>query len=76
MAATTSVWRRSMSSVMSAKTTGSDATAARDVSGDFVNRAGERFYNIRNVDDMPPFFVSVVSRHQADMLTQQRKTLI
>ena len=50
-----------MSSVMSAKPTHSDAAAARDVSGTFVNHAGERFYSIRNVDGMPPFFISVIS---------------
>ncbi|MDH5584611.1 MAG: hypothetical protein OEY82_12165, partial [Gammaproteobacteria bacterium] len=26
-----------------------------------MNRAGERFYCIRDVDDIPPFFISVVS---------------
>jgi hypothetical protein len=31
------------------------------VSGEFLTRAGERYYAIRNVDQMPPFFVSVVS---------------
>jgi hypothetical protein len=31
------------------------------VSGDFVDLAGERYYAIRNVDRMPPFFISVVS---------------
>jgi hypothetical protein len=35
--------------------------AAREVTGAFVNRAGERFYRIRNVDEMPPFFISVIS---------------
>jgi hypothetical protein len=29
--------------------------------GEFVDRAGERFYVIRNVDALPPFFTSVVS---------------
>ena len=32
-----------------------------DVTGEFVTLADERFYAIRNVDKMPPFFVSVVS---------------
>ena len=50
-----------MNSVISDKPTRSDATPARDVSGTFVNRAGERFYRIRNVDEMPPFFISMVS---------------
>ncbi len=31
------------------------------VTGEFVNFAGERFYAIRNVDRMAPFFVSVIS---------------
>ncbi|MDX2486181.1 MAG: hypothetical protein QNL03_01635 [Gammaproteobacteria bacterium] len=31
------------------------------VSGEFIDQAGERFYAIRNVDKMAPFFVSVVS---------------
>ena len=35
--------------------------AANDLPGSFVNRAGERFYCIRDVDDIPPFFISVVS---------------
>jgi hypothetical protein len=30
-------------------------------SGEFVDLAGERYYAIRNVDKMPPFFISVVS---------------
>jgi hypothetical protein len=32
-----------------------------EVSGEFVDLAGERFYAIRNVDRIPPFLVSVVS---------------
>ena len=31
------------------------------VSGEFVTFAGERYYVIRNVDDMAPFFISVIS---------------
>ena len=31
------------------------------VSGEFVDLDGERYYAIRNVDKMPPFFISVVS---------------
>jgi hypothetical protein len=50
-----------MSNVMSAKPTRDDAAAARDVSGDFVDHAGERYYVIRNVDRMKPFFISVIS---------------
>ncbi len=29
--------------------------------GDFVDFAGERYYAIRNVDAMDPFFISVIS---------------
>ncbi len=32
-----------------------------EVSGEFLTLAGERYYAIRNVDGMPPFFVSLVS---------------
>ncbi len=32
-----------------------------DVSGEFIRFDGERYYAIRNVDRMPPFFVSLVS---------------
>jgi hypothetical protein len=32
-----------------------------DVSGEFLTLAGERYYAIRNVDEMPPFFISLVS---------------
>ena len=31
------------------------------VRGDFIDIFGERYYAIRNVDQMPPFFISVVS---------------
>ena len=31
------------------------------VSGDFITVAGERYYAIRNVDKMTPFFISIVS---------------
>ena len=34
---------------------------ASEVSGEFVDLDGERFYAIRNVDQMPPFFISVIS---------------
>ena len=30
-------------------------------SGEFVDLDGERYYVIRNVDEMPPFFISVIS---------------
>ncbi|NNE61459.1 MAG: hypothetical protein HKN35_11225, partial [Woeseia sp.] len=31
------------------------------MSGEFVDVSGERYYGIRNVDMMPPFFISVIS---------------
>jgi len=37
------------------------ATVPSGVHGEFVDISGERYYAIRNVDRMPPFFVSVVS---------------
>jgi len=37
------------------------AAGPDDVAGEFVDRYGERFYAIRNVDRMPPFFISVIS---------------
>ena len=36
-------------------------TGADTVAGEFVDVDGERYYVIRNVDKMPPFFVSVIS---------------
>ena len=36
-------------------------TEVRSVSGEFVDFAGERYYAIRNVDKMAPFFISVIS---------------
>ena len=50
-----------MSSPLSARSTRSDSEATKGVSGEFVDRAGERYYRIRNVDEMPAFFVSVIS---------------
>ncbi|WP_325894792.1 hypothetical protein [Grimontia sp. NTOU-MAR1] len=35
--------------------------ASNPVKGQFVDSNGERFYRIENVDQMPPFFMSVVS---------------
>jgi len=32
-----------------------------DVTGEFIDHQGERYYVIRNVDEMEPFFISVVS---------------
>ena len=40
---------------------GAGAAGPDDVTGEFVDRHGERFYAIRNVDRMPPFFISVIS---------------
>ena len=37
------------------------AALSRAVSGEFVDLDGERYYVIRNVDGMPPFFISVIS---------------
>lgn len=36
-------------------------TQIEQVKGEFVTLNGERFYKIENVDQMPPFFISVVS---------------
>ena len=40
-----------------------DISATKDaaVSGEFIDLAGERYYAIRNVDRMSPFFISVIS---------------
>jgi hypothetical protein len=35
-------------------------TNSSTVSGEFTDFAGERYYVIRNVDKMAPFFVSVI----------------
>jgi len=40
---------------------GAGAAGPDEVTGEFVDRHGERFYAIRNVDRMPPFFISVIS---------------
>ena len=41
---------------------GSDSFENKDVpAGEFIDLHGERFYAIRNVDKIPPFFISVVS---------------
>ena len=37
------------------------AALSREVSGEFVDLDGERYYVIRNADGMPPFFISVIS---------------
>jgi hypothetical protein len=39
----------------------SASSAGNDVQGEFVDRAGERYYAIRNADRMEPFFISVIS---------------
>ena len=36
-------------------------TNSSTVSGEFIDFAGERYYVIRNVDKMEPFFISVIS---------------
>ena len=33
----------------------------KNLSGEFIDMAGERYYAIHNVDEMAPFFISVVS---------------
>jgi len=38
-------------------------TAENPVVGEFLNIAGERYYGIRNVEQMAPFFVSVISAY-------------
>jgi hypothetical protein len=43
------------------RTTADAATNERAVAGEFVDMDGERYYVIRDVDAMPPFFVSVIS---------------
>ena len=40
---------------------GSASSAGGDVQGEFIDLAGERYYAIRNVDKMAPFFISVIS---------------
>ncbi|NND60945.1 MAG: hypothetical protein HKN49_11830, partial [Gammaproteobacteria bacterium] len=40
-------------------------TETKAVTGEFITIAGERFYAIRNVDRMPPFFISLVSDHDS-----------
>ena len=50
-----------MSSVLLSEAPQGDNAPEGSAPGRFVNRAGERFYCIRDVDDIPPFFISVVS---------------
>ncbi|MEL7187164.1 MAG: hypothetical protein AAFN50_12130, partial [Pseudomonadota bacterium] len=50
-----------MSSAIPATPVASQGAVAPDENGNFVNRAGDRFYCIRDVDDIPPFFIKVVS---------------
>ena len=38
-----------------------ESTGTAGVSGEFVDFAGERYYAVRNVDNMGPFFISVIS---------------
>ena len=49
-----------MSSVMSPRNFGADRHQ-NDVHGEFIDMQGDRYYAIRNVHEMAPFFVSVVS---------------
>ena len=32
-----------------------------EISGEFIDHQGERYYAIRNADKMPPFFISIIS---------------
>ena len=50
-----------MSSVISHRPQAEQPGAAHGITGEFLDRAGERYYAIRNVDDMAPFLVSVIS---------------
>ena len=43
------------------KNTAASNAADRHVAGEFVDFDGERYYAIRNVDRMPPFFISLIS---------------
>jgi hypothetical protein len=45
----------------SASASGAGMPAPSTVMGEFVDAGGERYYAIRNVDEMPPFFMSVIS---------------
>jgi hypothetical protein len=38
-----------------------DMAGRKAVAGEFVDVDGERYYVVRNVDEMPPFFISVIS---------------
>ncbi|MEJ2297301.1 MAG: hypothetical protein P8X94_02095 [Woeseiaceae bacterium] len=51
-----------MSSVISA-TEFAEGQGGSDVHGEFIDMRGDRYYAIRNVQDMAPFFISVVSAH-------------
>jgi hypothetical protein len=41
--------------------THTDASDRKAVKGEFLTIAGERYYAIRNVDEMAPFFISIIS---------------
>ena len=43
------------------KNTAASDAADQHVAGEFVDFDGERYYAIRNVDRMPPFFISLIS---------------
>ena len=51
-----------MSSVMPSRDLMGDQEK-NDVHGEFIDMRGDRFYAIRNVHNMAPFFISVVSAH-------------
>lgn len=50
-----------MNSAMSTQALRGKPNSTRGSSGAFVTRANERFYCINDVDEMPPFFISVIS---------------
>ncbi len=50
-----------MSSAISTQALRDKPAGLRDLAGSFVTREGERFYCIDNVDEIPPFFISVIS---------------
>jgi len=46
---------------MSVKPASACASWGAQISGEFIDFAGERYYAIRNVDQMDPFFISLIS---------------
>ncbi len=48
-------------SMQETRTPGRDDAGNDSVSGEFIDLAGERYYAIRNVDRLAPFFISIIS---------------